>query len=329
MKVVIPFCLLFLLMDTIPARADASCYSYEQMEEEVFHLQNIYREKIQIGSIGKSEWGKELPYIQVGKGKQCIFLIGSHHGREWITSQFLMKLLKEYVRAYSADTTINGYSARIFDDISLIFIPMLNPDGVTIQQKGLQGHNISQAVKLLSMNSFHPSFDRWKANGKGIDLNRQYPAGWHELKKLPAWPSYKHFRGKKPVQAEEVKSLVRFTMERKPILSLSYHTSGQQVFWYYHTKKEYIERDFHLAEKIARITGYKLDLPEENAVGGGYTDWFITTFHKPAFTIEMCELVDETNPPISCLQKEWNGNKEVPIMLLYELKNNRNKERKL
>ncbi|WP_081707685.1 M14 family zinc carboxypeptidase, partial [Bacillus massiliigorillae] len=320
MRVFIPFCLLFLFLNAFPTRIDASYYSYEQMEEEVLNLQNNYGNKIQIGYFGKSEWGKKLPYIKVGKGSQSVFLIGAHHGREWITSQFLMKLLKEYVSAYDEDTTINGYSTRIFDEISFIFIPMLNPDGVDIQQKGLQGLSLSQGLKLLSMNEFHLAFDRWKANGEGVDLNRQYPSGWKELNQIPAWPSYKHFRGTKPVQAAEVKALVDFTVQQKPLLSLSYHTSGQQVFWYYHTKKEYIERDYLLAEKIARLTGYELDLPNADAVGGGYTDWFITTFRKPAFTIEMCELVKETNPPASCLRKEWAGNREVPMMLLYELK---------
>lgn len=323
MKAIIPCFMLLLMFYSLPVKAFASYYSYEEMEEDVSFLQKKYSdETVRMGSIGTSEWGKDIPFIQLGKGKQHVFLIGAHHAREWITSQFLMKLVEEYVKAYAANTTINGYSLANLDEISLVFIPMLNPDGVTIQQKGIKGFSLSRKIQLLSMNSFYPSFKRWKANGEGVDLNRQYPAGWNELNPFPAWSYYKQYRGTKPIQAKEVKALVNFTYEQQPVLSLAYHTSGQQVFWYYKTQKEYIERDYKLAGKVGQMTGYELDFPTGNAVGGGYTDWFIQTFHKPAFTMEMCESVYETNPPTSCLQKEWERNKSVPLMLIDELLKN-------
>ncbi|MGM9923158.1 MAG: M14 family zinc carboxypeptidase [Bacillus sp. (in: firmicutes)] len=320
MKAIIPFCLVLFLFQSMEVRAAGSSYpySYERMEKDVFALQERYG-GLQVGSIGRSERGKELWYVKIGKGREEILLVGSHHGREWITSRFLMKLLKEYAEAYEAGRSISGYPAHLLDEIALVFIPMLNPDGVAIQQKGIQGRPFLERWKLLHMNGYHPDFARWKANGEGIDLNRQYPAGWDELKKLPAWPFYKQYRGKKPVQAAEVKALVDFTFRHEPSLALTYHTSGRQVFWYYRTDSKYIERDYRLAEQIADSTGYEVDMPDQGAVGGGYTDWFITTFQKPAFTIEMCELVEETNPPAACLAKEWQGNKRVPLMLVHEL----------
>ena len=42
-----------------------------------------------------------------------------------------------------------------------------------------------------------------------------------------------------------------------------------------------------LAEILASSSGYALEAPEGLAVGGGFKDWFIQNFSRPAFTIEI------------------------------------------
>ncbi len=82
---------------------------------------------------------------------------------------------------------------------------MVNPDGVTISQKGVDG--ISDAVlksqledcyqqDLVSGNAYSDSrqyFALWKANARGVDLNRNFDAGWEEYTRAanPASECYK------------------------------------------------------------------------------------------------------------------------------------------
>ncbi|MGM9927134.1 MAG: M14 family zinc carboxypeptidase [Bacillus sp. (in: firmicutes)] len=315
MKVLIPFCLLFLFFYVDSASTTERPYTYENMMTDIQHVGDLFPKGLQVGTIGRSEWGKEIPYVQIGMGQRHILLIGTHHAREWITSKFLMKLVHQYAARYAEDPFIGD----LLDEISVVVIPMLNPDGVQIQQQGLKGDYPISKLKLLGMNHFSWNYKRWKANGEGVDLNRQYPADWEALKKIPAWPAYKQYRGERPVQAKEVAAVVDFTEKMEPLIALAYHTSGQEVYWYYHTEKERIVRDYSLAEKIAHMTGYEVAMPESDAVGGGYTDWFLTTFQRPAFTIEMCTSVHETNPPLSCLKEEYEHNVAVPLMLIHEL----------
>jgi len=321
MKAIIPFLLLQLIWHTGEEQIKAEPYTYEKMMLDLEEVQGMYPEVIYVGTIGQSEQGRNLPFIKIGKGDKHILLIGTHHAREWITSQFLMKLVREYAQSYKEHLRVGEYETAILNSTAILVIPMLNPDGVTIQQKGWLGASTSDKIKILSMNHFSMNFSRWKANALGVDLNRQYPSGWKELKKLPAWPSYKQYRGESPAEAIEVQQLIDFTKKNKPEMAVAYHTSGKVVYWYYKNKTATIEKDFALAVQIAKKTGYDISFPEKDAVGGGYTDWFISTFHKPGFTIEMCESVEETNPPLSCLESDWEGNKEVPLMLLYEIVN--------
>ncbi len=316
MKVLIPFIMLPFLLGAGTGPIKENPYTYEQLMAEV---EDIKADGVEVGTIGKSEQGRTIPYIKIGNGKQHMLLIGTHHAREWITSQFLMKLVREYAEGYNLHGKVGEYPVSLLNEISIIAIPMLNPDGVMIQQKGLKATDINGNFKLWSMNHFSFNFSCWKANGQGIDLNRQYPSGWDELKKLPAWPSFKQYRGKNPAEAIEVQQLINFTEKIKPEIAIAYHTSGKEVYWYYKNSMDTIEKDFALAVQIAKKTGYELSFPQKDAVGGGYTDWFISTYHKPGFTIEMCESIEETNPPSSCLHSDWEGNKEVPLMLIDEM----------
>ena len=59
-------------------------------------------------------------------------------------------------------------------------------------------------------------------------------------------------------------------------------------------------------------------MPENHAIGSGFTDWFITEFERPAMTIELSYLVDETEPPLSVFPEEWQRNQFVGIMLVNE-----------
>lgn len=291
-------------------------YTYEQMEEDLQLLKQIYPNELSIKTIGQSHFGREIWVVKLGKGEKNILLIGSHHGREWLTSTLLMAMLEQYVHSYRESSEYGPFSIKVLDNVSIWFVPMLNPDGVTIQQSGLAAAPVGMEDELFEMNGYSLDFSKWKANGVGIDLNRQYPAGWNKLNKIPI-PWYQFNKGEKPIQANEVKALTTFTEQLKPSIAISYHTSGREIFWKY-KNGVHKKRDKLLAKKVSLLTGYSLSTPLKNAVGGGFTDWFITTYHQPGMTIEISPLVEETNPPVSVFSEEWKRNELVGILLAAE-----------
>jgi g-D-glutamyl-meso-diaminopimelate peptidase len=294
-------------------------YSYEMLQNDLTKLKSTYNDQIQIKSIGTSHFGRNIYAVQLGKGKKNILLVGAHHGREWLTSLLLMKMLEKYSVAYEHHSTIGTCSAEILNDVSIWFIPMLNPDGVAIQQNQLHSFPLEHQKRLIMMNEGKKDFIRWKANGMGVDLNRQYPAGWEKLSSKPNSPSYQFYKGKAPLAASEVAALTRFVKEIQPSLTLSYHTAGREIYWRYKNGME-LFRDYILAKKVAKLTGYKLAKPPKKATGGGFTDWFITAYHRPAMTIEISYLVGDRHPPLSVFHEEWKRNKCVGIKMAEEAK---------
>ncbi|WP_169891227.1 M14 family zinc carboxypeptidase [Litchfieldia alkalitelluris] len=313
-------CCLFLLSHVAFAD-DNGEYTYEKMMNETNIVKKNHPEIIEVTSIGTSPFGRDIPAIKLGKGKKHVLFVGSHHGREWMTTQLLMKMIHTYATAYERNEKVGNYHPEILDEVSIWFVPMINPDGVTIQQNGINMFSIGYQQLLLEMNHNQLNLQRWKANGLGVDLNRQYPAGWEEIKGAQEHAAYRYYKGQSPLEAEEVRSLVKFIIEEDPVISIAYHSSGRVIFWHYKNDQQVVKRDFEIANEISKLTGYDLAKPPKKATGGGLTDWFITRFKRPAYTIEISYEVKEQAPPLSVFPEEWKRNKEIGLMIAEQAKN--------
>jgi hypothetical protein len=293
-------------------------YTYEEMLEDIKLLKSTYPELVSYQSIGKSEFNRDIIAVKLGKGKETTLINGSHHAREWMSTMIVMEMLESYAKAYDSNSLVGTYYAKdLLNGISISFVPMLNPDGVTLQQRGLEAFPKSHHTKLLAMNDGKTDFTRWKANAMGIDLNRQYPANWNSptAEKKPYYMGYK---GSRPFQAKEVIALRDYTLKIKPKIAVAYHTSGRILYWHFHNKQSNYARDYRLANMFSKTTGYTLVKPVTNPTGKGYTDWFIQQFGLPGFTPELGPSVGERHLPVSIFPEEWRRNKTIGLWLLAE-----------
>lgn len=264
--------------------------------------------------IGKSEFGKPIWAIKLGKGKENIVLVGTHHAREWISANLLMVMLERYADTYQKDVPFGQFDTKVLDKVAIWFVPMLNPDGVDIQQGDIPKN---QKRKLTLMNNGSMDFTRWKANGLGLDLNRQYPSGWDKLPTKDG-PSYKGYKGKQPLEGKEVQAFVKFIKELNAKSAIAYHSAGHVIYWQY-GEQQNVYRDYFLASSLASLTGYQLAKPPLEATGGGFTDWFIDEFKRPAFTLELTNHVGESHPPMEKFHEEWIRNQFVGFYLASEM----------
>ncbi|MFF2092339.1 M14 family zinc carboxypeptidase [Paenibacillus sp. NPDC058174] len=294
-------------------------YTYEAMIRDMNALAERYPDLITLSSIGESEYNRKLWRIDIGKGPAIILLNGSHHAREWMTTVLLMSMVENFASSYANNDTYNKIAVRdLLDRVTFVVIPMVNPDGVTLQQKGLSAFPSSVHESLIRMNKGSRDFKRWKANGKGVDLNRQYPAGWESIRNAASSNSYMNYKGQKPLQAKEAAAMAKLARELRPELAMSYHSSGEIIFWNYRTKTENLARDRALASQYASMTGYSLVAPSSNPSGGGFTDWFISEFGRPAMTPEIGRAVGDTHVPLSEWSRIWKQHRDTGWMLAIE-----------
>ena len=75
---------------------------------------------------------------------------------------------------------------------------------------------------------------------------------------------------------------------------MSYHTKGEEIYWYFYQSIRVCSRDKRLAMSLSRATGYPLAYARQSA--GGYKDWCVQKLGIPSFTIEAG--ADEATHPL-------------------------------
>lgn len=254
-------------------------YDYEMLKKEINSLNPIATEVV---SIGKSIMGRDLYCLKTGRGSKKLVITGAHHGLEYITSRFLMMFAGRFNRSLMEGAQLCGYDTRkIFTELTVYIIPMVNPDGVDIAVNGL---DITNEVhrQLISRVGIHSFRKVWQSNASGVDLNHNYDAMWHNTVDHPGPTLY---GGKYPESEPETVAICRFLEENNPDMLICFHSQGKEI--YYDFDGTVQKRSEEIAKKMAFVGGYTATAPTGTASYGGCKDWFIKEFGKPGFTVEM------------------------------------------
>lgn len=265
-----------------------SYFDHAALENVINKLECKY-DILQISNLGNSILDRSIPRITFGKGSKNVIYIGGHHGMEWITSALLIRFVNDFCEEYKNGSHVFDISARVlFETRKIHVIPMLNPDGIDYALHGVDEKNVLKD-RLLRMNGGSDDFSHWQANARGVDLNHNYSAGFEEYKIIERNLGINSgcatkFSGEYSESEPETRALCNFVRFEMPELALSLHTQGEEI--YYTSGEKSAENSLSIVKTISRLTGYKISLPSGTAKYGGFTDWFIDEFDKPAFTLE-------------------------------------------
>lgn len=261
--------------------------------------------------IGESVMRKPIYCIKVGTGKKRLFINAAHHGLEYLTSAMVMKFLFEYVSAIKSDSSIGTVlAAELYRRTALYIVPMVNPDGVDLAVHGINLEN-SYHRELVKKVGIIPFSQVWQANIRGVDINHNYDAMWQPVAELPAPTRYS---GEYPESEPETRAVVNFTKSLEFDMAIAFHSQGSEI--YYDFNGLVAPDSYETGLNFARLSGYKLCVPEGAASFGGYKDWFIEKFGKPGFTVEIG--LGKNPLPMHMLNSVYREN--LPI-ILYAMEN--------
>lgn len=280
----------------------AFLFSYTDLLKE---MQLFARHGVETGIVGDSETGQQIPYVFVGKknGNNMIVL-GAIHAREHLTALVTLCLAKYLVK--HSDLPIYG---------GIYFVPMVNPDGVRLCQEGVGFVGDKQRkANLIAVNGGSTDFSLWKANADGVDLNVNFDAKWGEGRQNVFFRAPSNYVGKAPFSAKETRAVKQFTEFIKPVVTLSYHLKGEEIYWDFGQVGERRNRDFALAASLAKYTGYVL--VDDRGSTGGYKDWCVSQFGIPSFTVEVGNDKFSHPFPYSELRTILAQNEDLPRRLL-------------
>lgn len=276
--------------------------TYQELINSILQLQE---EGLEIFNAGKSVLGKNILASHVGdyNGTQILLQAGIH-AREWITTLLLVEMARNL---HNNDLVKNG---------GIYFVFLTNPDGAEIELDGIDSVDCDITRQYLTIaNGGSTDFSQYKANINLVDLNTNFDALWGGGAQNVFCPATEDFVGFYPNSEREVQSLINFTLKTKPLLTISYHSKGNVIYYGFENQSaEDIARDQNIGEALSESTGYPLVFTENST--GGYKDWCINTLKIPAYTIEVGDVSLSHPIGVESLPKIYNRNKNVPIIAL-------------
>ena len=285
----------------------------EQLAEALAESYPFLRREI----LATTAFGRPIYALSIGTGPRQVLYSAAHHANEWLTATVLLKFAEDYAEAIRTGTRLGGADAAALAEAATIHIvPMVNPDGVALVTGTLvPGDEQYERARELARNYPNIPFPAgWKANLSGVDLNLQYPAGWlmaREIKFSQGYtrPGPRDYVGRFPLSQIESQALYDYTQRVDPALVIAWHSQGQVIYWQY--GGIFVPGARELAERFANLSGYALEDTPYASSFAGYKDWFIQTYRRPGFTIEVGT---GTNPlPLSQFDDIYAAS--LPILL--------------
>lgn len=293
-------------------------YSYNEMMEDIDSL--TYKYLIISYEIGDYTYQKRpIPIIYFGNenADKFVMIQATMHAREYMATLLVMSLL-DYYATNLDNLSYKGISyTELFEKVCLVIIPMVNPDGVEIAQKGLDGARTEDVKSWLKLAMLKDSLNQIKSNARGVDINRNFRNGFGKAKYAKQTKNLYHFMGEKPYSEIESRLLLTTSEKQKYSCFINYHTSGNVIYYGCQNADKAVNVSaFNFAKVISELTGYPSFGPTYARPSGTWADEVEMLYKRPSMTIE----IGTKNPvPIQEFKQIFEKNLLVWAAIAYEV----------
>lgn len=256
---------------------DAEYKNPEEIEQIVKDFANRYPQITKRISIGKSLEGRDIWAIKISDNagidevyEPAVLFNSMHHAREVMSPEASLDIIETLVKGYGSDANITKW----VDSTEIWVIPMFNVDG----------------------NNKMWNYDKWwrknTRGGYGVDLNRNYPAGWNKCNGSSGAQDSQTYRGTNPASEPETQAMMNFVAKIRPVFDISYHSYSELVLYPKGCKPERAATA-DVVEKIGKELGKKLRYKPGTAwellynADGGDIDWMYEAYQVIPYVIEL------------------------------------------
>ncbi|WP_341877099.1 M14 family zinc carboxypeptidase [Defluviitalea saccharophila] len=309
---------------------DGTKYTLEKIEDDLYQITNHYKGITSLEIIGESYEGRPLYVIKLGvpseKKRPSILIISNIHGREDFSSMLNMKMMDYMLYSFYDTGKWGEYNIKdILTKLDIYLLPVANPDGLNIAHNGIKASRNYDFLKTITNVAGNDAW--WKANGRGVDLNRNFDDGNWKIKNAGTdtkWYSSEGFKGESPNSEPETKAIQKFCESVKPLMAVSLHTSGNLFYWAdtdTHSKFDGI--DTEIMDRMHNLTGYR-NMPistNPKEFGSGFENWFKVRFYRFAFVAELSPMTSQRfiqHPDSKFEALVWNKAKFIAPQLALE-----------
>lgn len=275
-------------------------YSYSDLSRDIKKMARFYQDVMKLSVAGITADNNKIYCIRLGSenAKKKVLIQSAMHAREWLNSQLVMKMTERCCKSYYSGKYGGVPYRQLFNKVCFYIVPMLNPDGVSISQYGLAGIK-SASLRKFARRIGKGRYSRWKANARGVDLNRNFATGFKKGNSRGTRRGPEGYSGPYACSEKETKALLKLVNKTRPDAVINYHEAGRVIYY---------TRDSSLKNLIRQKTGYQPVRESISGANGSFGD-FLTKKGITWCTPETCT----GTAPVSHTQfyYEWGKHRDM------------------
>lgn len=259
--------------------------SLSEFEAQIDTWATDHPDRVIIDDVGLSLEERSIRAIRIRNANTpddapVIVLNGLQHAREWIGGAVAMCMAEAFI-AGSGDPDIDADIEDILDQRQLIVLPVVNPDG----------YEFSWTDERF-----------WRKNKRppwGVDLNRNWSAGWGIEPGSDSDPESPSYRGNGPFSEPETEAVATYLFGFSSVLAhVDFHAYGELVLWPFSFTEDETEVDEEtlaswantLKERLNETHGERYEAiagTEFYPASGTMPDWSVDGLGAVGFTVEL------------------------------------------
>ena len=239
--------------------------------------------------IARSILSRPIEAYFVGEGRRYILLTAAHRAGDCLTTNLAFAFV-DYLLSKFVTDDINGIDCKLLlSNYCFLVIPCVNPDGLELRMNGISETPLKE--RLLRMSD--GDFSLWEANGRGVDLGRNYEAGYSEYKvageKVGISAGAELYCGEYPESEPETRGVANLVRTLAPTAVVSLKMSGKGILAYPRSA-----RSQRCAGRIAAAMGREVgvDTAEE---GHGSLTYYAASLGIPSFDISFFDSASDSD----------------------------------
>lgn len=279
-------------------------YTYEEIMDEIYGLKERWPQLLTVEEAGISHDERCIPGILIGDNRECLICSAGIHGRESVNPILLLRMVEDYCQRWEEEPLLRRYGFYV--------LPILNPDGYEVALRGFQA--LRSPILRHAMRMRNQPHETWKCNGRGVDINRNFPCSSY----LPGNGSWY------PASENETKALMDvFQKFPDSVGYIDFHSRGRIIYYYRSAMTDsYNQKSARFAKTLQELSNYDLgtwkDERKTKSDGGNSVHYYSERYERPALTVETVE--DEAGFPLdaSYQQKTYEEIWRLPLAYLEE-----------
>jgi hypothetical protein len=281
----------------IGAKAPAYFRTVDQVNAAIRALDAKYPDLVEVHAIGKSGEGRDILALTITNEhatgpKPIVEHVAGLHAREIANPELLMTFAQQLVEGYGKDADVTS----ILDTRQVDLVPIVNPDGHVVVEKGLAGQPGGNAMKRKTT-----------SGGDGTDVNRNFQYHWGGPGASSS-PRAEDYRGPAAESEPETRAVESFTQARKPSMFTDWHSYSRLDMYPWGDTKEHAPDYAGLKAVANKFATFNHYTPEQSIAlyptSGTSDDHAYGAYHVPAWAIETGDSFIQSDKEFASTLKE-------------------------